>query len=47
VTKDEFHSLFYHRIGMKAEKDLLIADFRELDDPNLSMFVCENGILNK
>jgi len=28
---------------MKAEKDLLIADFRELDDPNLSMFVCGNG----
>uniref|UniRef100_A0A183CA04 Prolyl endopeptidase n=1 Tax=Globodera pallida TaxID=36090 RepID=A0A183CA04_GLOPA len=37
VTKDEFHSLFYHRMGTKAEKDVLIADFRELDDPTLSI----------
>ncbi|KAL3073488.1 hypothetical protein niasHT_038626 [Heterodera trifolii] len=37
VTKDEFHSLFYHRMGSKADKDVLIADFRELDDPTLSI----------
>jgi len=39
VTKDEFHSLYYHRLGTKPQRDVLVADFRELDDPNLSMFV--------
>ncbi|KAI3418202.1 hypothetical protein GPALN_010419 [Globodera pallida] len=45
VTKDEFHSLFYHRMGTKAEKDVLIADFRELDDPTLSIIGMSTAIL--
>jgi len=36
TKKDEYHTLFYHPLDSK--QDILIADFRELDDPNLNMF---------
>uniref|UniRef100_A0A914LIL2 Prolyl endopeptidase n=1 Tax=Meloidogyne incognita TaxID=6306 RepID=A0A914LIL2_MELIC len=35
TRKDEYHTLFYHPLGSK--QDILIADFRELDDPNLNI----------
>uniref|UniRef100_A0A1I8BD97 Prolyl endopeptidase n=1 Tax=Meloidogyne hapla TaxID=6305 RepID=A0A1I8BD97_MELHA len=37
TKKDEFHTLFYHPLGSRENQDILIADFRELDDPNLNI----------
>ncbi|KAI1731263.1 prolyl oligopeptidase family domain-containing protein [Ditylenchus destructor] len=35
VESDEYHSLFFHRLGSKS--DILIADFREFGNPHLAI----------
>lgn len=37
VTRDESNGLYYHQLGTDSVKDFSIADFHELEDPNLMM----------